>query len=80
MIRWGGLRSNSQGSNQEIGVKVKERKVITMGITTERANMFEMETTTMTTTSTGVIIVTEMIEVGLMFHLKIGKFLKGWWR
>ena len=45
------------------------------GITTEMVNMFKMETTTMTTTSTRVSMVTEMIKMGLMFHLKIGKFL-----
>ena len=39
--------------------------------------MFEMVTTTVTTTSIGVTMVTETIEVGAMFHLKIGKFLLG---
>ena len=48
-----------------------------MGITTEGDNMFEMKTTTAIKNSTGVTMVTEMIEVGPMFHLKIGKFLLG---
>ena len=37
--------------------------------------MFEMETTTSTTTSTGVTMVTKMIKVRPMFLLKIGKVL-----
>ena len=37
--------------------------------------MFEMETTTATTTLTRVTMVTEMIGLGPMFHHKIGKFL-----
>ena len=39
--------------------------------------MFEMETTTATKNLTGVTMVTETIEVGPMYHLKIGKFLLG---
>ena len=62
---------------RKIGAKVKEIKVRTMGITTERDIMFEMETTTVTTTSTGVTMITETIKVGPMFHLKIGMFLLG---
>ena len=61
----------------KIGANVKEIKVETMKITTERVSMFEMETRIMTTTSTGVTMVTETIRVGPMFHLKIGKFLLG---
>ena len=37
--------------------------------------MFEMATTTATTTSTGVTMVTDMIGVGPVFHLIIGKLL-----
>ena len=48
-----------------------------MGITTERDNMFEMKTTTAIKNSTGVTMVTEMIDVGPMFHLKIEMFLLG---
>ena len=46
-----------------------------MEITTERSNMFEMETLTATTTSIGVTMVTKMIKEGTMFDLKIGKVL-----
>lgn len=60
-----------------IGTKVKEIKVRTMRITTERVTMFEMATITAKTTSTGVTMVIEMIGVGPMFHLKIGKLLLG---
>ena len=60
-----------------IGAKVQEMKVGTMGITTERVIMFEMESTTATTTSTRVTMVTETIRVGIMFRLKIEKFLLG---
>ena len=60
---------------RRIGAKDKEIKVGTMGITTERAIMFEMEITTVTTISTRVTMVTKTIKVGPMFHLKIGKFL-----
>ena len=56
---------------------VKEIKVETMVITTERVIMSEMGITTVTTTSTGVTMVTEMIGVGPMFHLKIVKLLLG---
>ena len=48
-----------------------------MGITTERVTMFEMATTTATTISKGVTMVTEMIGVVHMFHLKIGKLYLG---
>ena len=54
-----------------------EIKVGTMGIKIERAIMFDMEKTTTLTTSTGVNMITEMIKVGPMFHLKIGKLLLG---
>ena len=58
-----------------IGSKVKEIKVGIMEITTKRSNLFEMDTTTATTTSTGVTMVTKTIKVGPMFHLIIGKLL-----
>ena len=62
---------------RRIGAKVKGTKVGTMVTITVRVIMSEMRITTMTTTSTGVTMVTEMIGVGLMFHLKIVKFLLG---
>ena len=52
-----------------IGSKVKEIKVGIMGITTERVIMFDMETTTVITTSTAVTMVIETIEVGPMFQV-----------
>ena len=61
----------------KICAKVKEIKVGYMGIKTERVTMFEMATITAKTTSTGVTMVTKMIGVGPMFHLKIGKLLFG---
>ena len=60
-----------------ISAKVKEIKVGTMGIIIERVTMFEIATTTAKTTSIGVTMVTKTIIVGLIFHLKIGKFLLG---
>ena len=47
-----------------IGTKVKETKVESMVTITVRVIMSEMETTTVTTTSTGVTMVREMIEMG----------------
>ena len=46
---------------RRIDINVKEIKVETMVITTYRVNLFKMETTTATTTSTGVIMVIEII-------------------
>ena len=60
---------------KKIGANVEEIKVETMKITTERVSMFEMETRIMTTTSTGVTMVTDSIRVDPMFHLKIGKLI-----
>ena len=62
---------------RRICTKVKETKVGTMTIITARVIMSMMVITTATTTSTGVTMVTEMIGVGPMFHLKIVKFLLG---
>ena len=61
----------------KICAKVKEIKVGYMGIKTERVTMFEMETTTVTTTSTGVTTVIEMIGMGPMSLFKIMKLLLG---
>ena len=71
-----GFQPNAEGSNQENWRQGQGYQVRTMGITAERAIMFEMETTT-ATTSIRVIMVTEMIKVGLMSLLKIGKLLLG---
>ena len=60
-----------------IGTKVKGTKVGSMVAITVRVIMFEMETTTATTTSTGVSMVTEMIGMGPMSLLKIVKLLLG---
>ena len=63
-----------------IGAKVKGTKVGSMVTITVRVIMSEMETTTVTTTSIGVTMVTEIIGMGPMFLLKIVKLLLGWWR
>ena len=60
-----------------IGAKVKGTKVGSMVTTTVRVIMSEMETTTATTTSTGVTTVTEIIGTGPMSLLKIVKLLLG---
>ena len=62
---------------RRIGANVKETKVEFMVTITVRVIMSEMETTTVTTTSTRVSMVTETIEVGPMFRLEIGKLLLG---
>ena len=62
---------------RRIKAKVKEIEVVTMGITTERVTMLEMETTTTTTISTRVTMVSQTIGVGPMFHLKMWKLLLG---
>ena len=58
-----------------IGAKVKETKVGSMVTITVRVIMSEMETTNATTTSTGITMVTEVIGMGPMCLLKIGKLL-----
>ena len=60
---------------RRIGAKVKETKVGTMIIIIVRFIMFEMGITTTTTTSTGVTMVTDLIGVRPIFHLKMVKFL-----
>ena len=60
-----------------IGAKVKGTKVGSMVTITVRIIMSEMETTTATTTSTGVTTVQEMIGIGPMSLLKIVKLLLG---
>ena len=58
-----------------IGAKIKGTKVGSMVIITVRVIMSEMETTTVTKTSTGVTRVTEMIGIGPMSLLKTVKLL-----
>ena len=60
-----------------IGARVKETKVGSMKTITMRIIMSEMETTTVTTTSKGLTMVTEMIGMGPMFLLKFMKLLLG---
>ena len=62
---------------RRIRAKVKGTKVGSMVTTTVRVIMSEMETTTATTTSTGVTMETEMIRMGPMSVLKIVKLLLG---
>ena len=59
------------------GAKVKGTKVGTMVATTVRVIMSEMETTTATTTLTGVTMLIEMTGMGPISLLKIGKLLPG---
>ena len=67
------FRPSAQGSNQEIGTKVKRTKVGTIVTITLRVIMSEMETTTVTKTSTGVTMVTKIIGMGPVSLLKIVK-------
>ena len=55
---------------RRIGAKVKGTKVGSMVTIIVRVIMSEMETTTVTTTSTGVTIVIEMAGMGPMFLSK----------
>ena len=73
----GGSHQTPKSPITIIGTKVKELKVRTMVITTERVNMNEMESTIATTTSTGITMVKGMNGVVHMFHLKIGKLHLG---
>ena len=62
---------------RRIGAKVKGTKVGSMVTITVRVIKSEIETTTATTTSTGVTMVEEMIGMGPMSVLKIMKLLLG---
>ena len=77
MSRWGVFDQCSKAPIRRIGAKVKEINVRTMGITIERVIMLDIETTIVKKTSTGVAMVTEMIEMGPIFHLKIEKLILG---
>ena len=75
MIKWGVSKHTSKDPIRRIGAMIIEIKVGTMGIKIERAIMFEMGITTATKTSTRITMVTKMIAVGPMCHLKIVKLL-----
>ena len=75
MIRRGVFDQSPNALIRRIDINVKEIKVGTMVNTIERDTMFDMEIKTVITTSIRVTIVIEIIEVGPMFHLKIGKLL-----
>ena len=64
MIRWGVSDQTPQAPMRIIGTTVKELKVGTMITTIKKVNMFEMETTIATTTSTVLTMVIGMIGVG----------------
>ena len=71
---------SDQAPNAQIrttGAKVKGTKVGTMVTTTVRVIMSEMETTTATTTLTGVTMLIETTGMGSMSLLKIIKLLLG---
>ena len=75
MIRWGVSDQMPKDPTRKIGAKVKETKVGTMEITTERVTMSEMGTSIATTTTTGTTMATETIKLDLMFPLKIGNLV-----
>ena len=64
MNRWGISDQVPMALIRKIGAKVKGTKVGTMVTTTVRVIMSEMETTTATTTLTGVTMLTETTEMG----------------
>ena len=77
MIRRGVSNRVPKAQIRTIGAKVKGNKVGYMVTITVRVIMSEMETTTVTTTSSGVIMVTKMIGMGPISLLKIVKLLLG---
>ena len=77
MNRWGVSDQVPKALIKRIGAKVKGTKVGTMLITIMRVNMSEMETTTATTTLTGVTMLIETTGMGPMSLLKIVKLLLG---
>ena len=77
MSKHGVLDRVPKAQIRRIGAKVKEIKVGPMETITVRFIMSEMETTTATTTSTGVTMVTEMMGMDPMYLFKIVKLLLG---
>ena len=77
MIRRGVSDQMPKDPTRKIGAKVKETKVGTMEITTERVNMFGMKTSITTTATTETTMATETIRLDLMFPLKIGNLVLG---
>ena len=72
-----GFQPSAQGSNQENWRQGQGNQGRNYGNYNREVIMFEMRITTATTTSIGVTMVTEMIGVDTMIHLKIVKFLLG---
>ena len=77
MNRWGVFNQVPKALIWIIGTKVKGTKVGTMVTTIVRVIMSEMETTIVTTTSTGVTMDIETTGMNPMFLLKIVKLFLG---
>ena len=77
MSRRGGFDRAPKAQIRIFGAKVKETKVRTMVPTIVRVIMSKMETTTATTTLTGVTMLIETTGMGPMSLLKIVKLLQG---
>ena len=77
MRRWGVSDQAPKAQISLIVTKVKGTKVETMVTTTVRVIMSKMETTTATTTLTGVTMLIETTGIGPMSLLKIMKLLLG---
>ena len=73
----GGFRRIAQGSNQENWRQGQGNQGQNYGDYNREVIMSDMETTTATTTSTGVPIIIEMTGMGPMFLFKIVKLLLG---
>ena len=77
MNRWGVSDQVPKALIRRISAKVKETNVRIMVTITTSVIMSDIEIITAVTTSTWVTMVTEMIQMGLMFLLKIVKLLLG---
>ena len=77
MNRWGVSDQVPKALIRKIGAKVKGTKVGSIVTINVMVIMSEIETTTATTTSTGVTMVIETTGVDPMFLLKIVKLLLG---